>query len=293
MLEKLGISPEAVALFAPVVSLFGSSFMLLLVVLVLNSLISRFIRRTVAASELRRKWLVQSRNGIILIFILGLILIWGEELRTLALSVVAIAVAFVVATKELILCVTGSILKAGAGSFNIGDRIQIKDFRGDVIDQTLLATTILEVGPGKLTHQRTGRMAVIPNALFVSEPVINESYTRQYVLHVFTVPFKRADNWRAAQQALLAAASKHCQPYLENARLYLQRLNYERGLESSSVEPRVTIQLPTAAEIHLVVRFPVRTPQRSAVEQQILAEVFAEDYSVKDAGGDTEEEESK
>src|SRR5690554_3863890 len=151
MFETIGISPETFAFFAPIISLFGSSFMLLVVVLVLNSLISRFIRRTVDASELRRKWLVQSRNGIILIFILRLILIWGEELRTLALSVVAIAVAFVVATKELILCVTGSLLKAGAGSFNIGDRIQVKDFRGDVIDQTLLATTILEVGPGKLT----------------------------------------------------------------------------------------------------------------------------------------------
>jgi hypothetical protein len=31
-----------------------------------------------------------------------------------------------------------------------------------VIDQNLLATTILEVGPGRLTHQRTGRMADIP-----------------------------------------------------------------------------------------------------------------------------------
>lgn len=293
MNEKLGISQETFAFFLPIISLFGSTFILLVVVLVLNSLASRFIRRTVNSSELRRKWLVQTRNGIILIFILGLILIWGEELRTLALSVVAIAVAFVVATKELILCVTGSLLKTGAGSFDIGDRIQIKDFRGDVIDQTLLATTILEVGPGKLTHQRTGRMAVIPNALFVSEPVINESYTRQYVLHVFTVPFKRTDKWQAAQQTLLVAASKHCQPYLENARLYMQRLSDERGLDASSVDPRVTIQVPTAAEIHLVVRFPVRASQRSYIEQLILSEVFTEDYSGKGKSTDEEEEEKE
>ncbi len=293
MNEKLGISQETFAFFLPIISLFGSTFILLVVVLVLNSLASRFIRRTVNSSELRRKWLVQTRNGIILIFILGLILIWGEELRTLALSVVAIAVAFVVATKELILCVTGSLLKTGAGSFDIGDRIQIKDFRGDVIDQTLLATTILEVGPGKLTHQRTGRMAVIPNALFVSEPVINESYTRQYVLHVFTVPFKRTDKWQAAQQALLVAASKHCQPYLENARLYMQRLSDERGLDASSVDPRVTIKVPTAAEIQLVVRFPVRASQRSYIEQLILSEVFTEDYSGKGKSTDEEEEEKE
>lgn len=281
MLDKLGLSNEHLTLLAPLVSLLGSTFILILVTLLLRTLSAQFIKRTVVSSELRRKWLVQSRNAVILIFLLGLILIWGEELRTLALSVVAIAVAFVVATKELILCVTGSMLKTGAGSFDIGDRIQIKDFRGDVIDQTLLATTILEVGPGKFTHQRTGRMTVIPNALFVSEPVINESYTSQYVLHVFTVPFKRTDKWREAQQTLLAVAQRQCEPYLEAAKNYMQRRNDERGLDSSSVAPRVMIQVPLAAEIHLVVRIPVPTSQRSYIEQQILAEVFQQDYSCK------------
>lgn len=77
MNEKLGISQETFAFFAPIISLFGSTFLLFLVMLVLNSLASRFIRRTVDATELRRKWLVQTRNGFILLFILGLILIWG------------------------------------------------------------------------------------------------------------------------------------------------------------------------------------------------------------------------
>src|SRR5690606_32112227 len=115
------------------VRLILSSALLILAVVVLRSVAARFIRSHVQSAEL----------------------------RTVAISIVAIAVAFVVATKELILCITGSILKMASRSFVIGDRIQVKDFRGDVIDQNLLATTILEVGPGKLTHQRTGRMAVI------------------------------------------------------------------------------------------------------------------------------------
>lgn len=280
MFESLGMSSkELMTFFEPVIGLFGSSLVLLLAVLLLRSLTARFIRRTVTSGELRRKWLVQTRNALILLFFLGLVMIWGEELRTLAFSVVAIAVALVLATKELILCVTGSILKTGAGSFNIGDRIQIKDFRGDVIDQTLLATTILEVGPGKLTHQRTGRMAVIPNAMFLSEPVINESYTRHYVLHVFTVPFERTDDWRTAQKRLLEVAQQHCESYLEEARLYMKRLNEERGLDSSPVDPRVTIQLADAKEIHLVVRIPVRASQRSSVEQSILSVVFSKDFN--------------
>ena len=259
-----------------------STVLLVVSMLIARALVARFIKRQVDSPELRRRWLVQSRNGLLLLMMLGLILIWGEELRTLALSIVAIAVAFVVATKELIMCVTGSILKAGAGSFSVGDRIQIKDFRGDVIDQNLLATTILEVGPGKLTHQRTGRMAVIPNAMFVSEPVINESFTHDYVLHVFTVPFKRDDDWRGAQKAILESASNQCAPFLEEVRRYMNRVSVSRGLESPSVDPRVTMQVPTAGEVHLIVRVPVKSGQRGIVEQAIMAEVFkTHDYLPK------------
>src|SRR5690554_576439 len=256
------------------VRLILSSALLILAVVVLRSVAARFIRSHVQSADLRRRWLVQTRNGMVLLLVLGLVMIWAEELRTVAISIVAIAVAFVVATKELILCITGSILKMASRSFVIGDRIQVKDFRGDVIDQNLLATTILEVGPGKLTHQRTGRMAVIPNSLFVSEPVINESFTEDYVLHVFTVPFKREDNWQLAQTVLLDVTRAQCGPFLEIARRYMRRLGDRRGLEVPVVDPRVSIQVPVAGELHLVVRFPCRPSQRSAIEQAILTEVF-------------------
>ncbi len=256
---------------------FINTALLILSFVVIRILISRFLKKKIASADLRRKWHVQIRNGLILLLIFGLVVIWSNELRTFAISIVAIAVAFVVATKELILCITGSILKTGARSFNIGDRIQIKDFRGDVIDQNLLATTILEVGPGKLTHQRTGRMTVIPNALFVSEPLINESFTNDYVLHVFTIPFKREENWKAAQQAVLKAANKYCKPYLPEVKKHMQEISEERGLSVPSVEPRITLQVPAAGEIHFIVRVPAKSGERSFIEQSILSDVFSKD----------------
>lgn len=279
MLESALNWVEGFSVSHEILRLIFSTLTLIATMLLLRALANRLIRRSVNSNELRRKWLVQSRNGLLLLTLLGLFMIWGEELRTLALSVVAIAVAFVVATKELIMCITGSLLKTGARSFDIGDRIQVKDFRGDVIDQNLLATTILEVGPGKLTHQRTGRMIVLPNSLFVSEPVINESFTHDYVLHAFTVPFLREDNWRAAQQALLSAATKHCAHNLEVIRRHMHRVSVQRGLEVPAVDPRVTLQFPDAEEVHLIVRVPAKTAQKSFIEQSILSEVFAEkDY---------------
>jgi len=258
-----------------------STAILIFCVTAVRILVSKYIRLNVSSIELRRQWLIQTRNGMILLLLFGFLFIWGEELRTLALSLVAIAAAFVVATKELILCVTGSILKTASNSFSLGDRIQIKDFRGDVIDQNLLATTILEVGPGKITHQRTGRMTVIPNALFVSEPVINESFTDDYILHVFTVPFKREDEWREAQKALLDSANKFCEPYLNEVRRHMKQISYERGLNVPSVEPRITMQIPVAGEVHLIIRIPVKTDQRGFIEQSILSEVFGKNDFVE------------
>lgn len=276
MYEWLDSLPDSVVISDAVIRLLLSTAILLVVTLVSRALVSRLIREKVDSLELRRKWLVNARNGFLLLLLLGLVLIWGQELRTLALSIVAIAVAFVVATKELILCVIGSIIKTGSSSFNLGDRIQVKDFRGDVIDLSLLTTTILEVGPGRNVHQRTGRMIVIPNALFVSEPVVNESFSHDYDFHVFTVPFKREDDWRGAQKAFQAVTDRHCQPYLESVRQYMTRLGRNRGLEAPSVDPRVTILTPVADEIHLVIRLPTKVGQRGFMEQTILTEVFAE-----------------
>ncbi len=281
MIEQLNLSEGPLALLTPVFGLLASTLVLMVAVIALRALSWRFIRRNVKAAELRRKWLVQSRNGLVLLFLLGLVIIWGEELRTLALSIVAIAVAFVVATKELILCITGSIVKTASSSFDIGDRIQIKDYRGDVIDHNLLATTLLEVGPGKITQQRTGRLAIIPNALFVSDAVINETPTRRYMFHVISVPFKRDHDWRTAQDILLAAAQAQCKPYMEDARRYLLGFSHQRGLDAPSLEARVLLQLPSADEIHLVARLPVPTARQSAIEQAIRKEVMSRDYTRK------------
>jgi len=260
--------------------LIASTAILVVAVILLRGLAARYIRRNVASADLRRKWLVNSRNGFLLLLLLGLVLIWGSELRTLALSIVAIALAIVVATKELILCVSGTVLKGGASAFNLGDSIQVKDFRGDVIDQNLLATTILEVGPGKSTHTRTGRMIVIPNALFLTEPIVNERFTGKHGFHVFCVPFRREDDWNAARRALLEAAQRQCAPFIDQTREHIKRVGDLRGLDMPPAEPHVTVHVPNAEEVHLVIRLAVPAGQRSAVEQEILREALSEvDYS--------------
>jgi len=253
-----------------------SSVILVALLILVRFLASRAVKRSVQQPELRGGWLVNIRNGMLVALLLGLVIIWAPQIQTLAFSLIAFAVAFVIATKELIMCLSGSVLKAGSRSFRVGDRIQVRDFRGDVIDQSLLATTVMEVGPGKLTHQRTGRKIVLPNSMFITDAVTNESFTEAYVLHVFTVPLKLGDDWRAARRLLLAAAQHHCHSYIEPARRHMARIAEDKGLDSPSVDPRVTIQLPTAGEIHLLVRIPAPARRQGVVEQRIIQQYLDE-----------------
>ena len=220
--------------------------------------------------EVRRRWLVQLRNGTILFLVLSIIIVWAEELRAVAVYVLAVAVATVIATKELIQCIMGGISRTLTGSFRIGDRIEIGKYRGDVYDYTLLTTTLLEIGPNEMTHRMTGRAVVIPNSQFLTGSVINESFTHEHVLHVFAVPMKLDDDWELAEQILIEAAKEHSAPYLEAARKHFQHLTQKEGLSALSVEPRTTFNVPSAGTVEIVVRLAVPAKQKGKIEQAIL-----------------------
>ncbi|MCL5041809.1 MAG: mechanosensitive ion channel family protein [Gammaproteobacteria bacterium] len=220
--------------------------------------------------EAQRRWLVMARNLAVITCVFLLIVVWADQLRTLALSVVAFAAAIILSTKELLMCFTGGMLRSSAGIFHLGDRIEVKKLRGDVIDLTMLTTTILEIGPEQLSHQHTGRAIVLPNSIFLSEAVINESFTEDFVLHTSVVPLSRKDDWARAERHLLQAANEVCDEFIEAARKHLSRLGRQQGIDVPSVEPRVTLLFPKPEEINLLVRFPVPARRKGRSEQAML-----------------------
>ena len=117
---------------------------------------------------MRRRWSVTIRNTLILVSIIGLAIIWAPQLQNFAVSLIAIAVALVLATKELLDCLTGSLLRTASKAYAVGDRIEINGTRGNVVDHNFLTTTLLEIGPGQTSHQYTGRAIVIPNNQLLS-----------------------------------------------------------------------------------------------------------------------------
>lgn len=227
----------------------------------------RYIRRQRWASQDEsRGWLVRLRTATLLFVVVALVVVWANELRAAALTFLALGVAFVIATKELIMSISGSFVRAVSGSFTIGDRVRIGDVRGVVIDHSMLATTLLEIGP---SHVRTGRVITVPNSVFLSSPVANESRGHKYVLHSFTVPVKRSE-WKEADRVLNDAAVAQSAPYIDAARAQMEARAHRYGLSVPIVKAFILAKPESADTVELTVRVPVAARDVWKVESDIL-----------------------
>ena len=254
-----------------------TSVVLLVLILVFRFVSTQAISRSNTLSyEMKRRWIVQTRGLFVIAAALGLGVIWATELRSIAISVAAVLVAIVIATKEILLCVGGSFYRLISRTFSIGDRIEIGGIRGDVIDHTILSTRMLEVGPGQSTHQATGRIVTIPNSQLLTATVVNEAARDRYGLHVFTIPIHLTSDWKKAEQCLLGIARKKCLPHLEEARNHLERMGQKEGLEPPSAEARVTIRPIETDELEFIVRIGVPFRMKGRIEQEILKEFYSE-----------------
>ncbi len=247
------------------------SLILLLTVVAVRSLIVRWIAHNPTLSmESKRRWVVTTRNSVVFALLIGLVIIWAHELQAFAVSLVALAAAFVLATKELLLCWSGAALRVGGKVYAVGDRIQIAGHRGVVLDHDVFTTKLLEIGPGQFAHLYTGRVTFFPNSMLFTNALVKENPEQEYGLYTVIVPIKNGEDWQRAERGLLDAAKLECAPFMEEAARQMKLLEQANLLEAPSPEPRITIQLPESGKIHLVLRFPAPDRGRSRIEQAIL-----------------------
>jgi small-conductance mechanosensitive channel len=235
--------------------------------------------------ERRRRYFVNLNSVISFLILFSVFLIWNDEIRSLALSLAAILVAFIIASKEFILNFMGGIFKLTQKSFHLGDRIEIEGIRGDVIDRSLFSTTILEIGPGHETHQLTGRSINIPNSIFLTKSLTNESYLKNYVLHTFKIPLKTNSNWQEREVLLIGICEDHCGDYFEEAQKHFDKIQKNSHLEVPILKPRIHINFVGPDQIDLIVRITAPAAKKGRIEQRILKDYLKRvqtDYMITD-----------
>ena len=242
----------------------------------LRSLSERLIRGEAGlVSEDRRRLLSNVKNGLVLLLLVGLVMTWAPALRTFALSITAFLVALIIATKELILCVTGGLLRAGSGAFSVGDWIRVGDTRGEVIDQSLLTVTVQELEPPARGHAFTGRTITVPNSVFLTMLVVNERFYKYFVYHSIEVTLERADDGPAVARLMRETAERLTAPHREKAQRYNALIERRSGYDMPQVGPRFRWSTTNEGRPRVAMTLFVPTGQVEEIEREVVTAVLA------------------
>ena len=241
--------------------------------ILVNIAISAVLRgRDWLSRETKLRASVFWRNFSLLIAFIALIFVWRSELRAAALSLAALSVALVLVGKEMFTSVLGYIHRTTSGSFGFGDVIEINGIKGEVIDQTLLSTTVLEMSE---EHLFTGKVVQFPNSYYVTHSIKNHSRLGYYQLGMVSIPLSSDSDLDTARRILTDVANSVCSEYVAPAHAALRALEGEQFIVMPSAEPRVSVRLGDGGKATLLLRFPCPASQRTRTEQELLTKYLA------------------
>ncbi len=242
----------------------GASAALLGVVALARRLLAvRIAARTGPAAGGAPLSLMRLRLGCGLVLLLGFVLIWFDELQSLLWSLTAVAAAFVIATKELIQCVTGALMRAAGGSFRVGDVVEIDGIYGRIVAHGLLATTVAEMEKGSSGGRLTGRRVVVPNSrLFAADLRVAEEAGAALSPLSFHLVIDPHVSTQRTVAFLEAALQRFCEPF-SAAR---EAIN--------GAPPLVTLETTELGRVRLDVSCLVPPPEAVAFEREIKMEVL-------------------
>src|ERR1700726_5282215 len=152
-----------------------------------------------------RKFVVFSGYLSILLF---LAFLFEDRLGRLSFALGVVSAGVAVALQDVLASFAGAFSIGFSKLYAVGDRVQIGDTQGDVIDIGLLRTTLMETGNWVSRDLYNGRIARIPNSAVLKGPVFNYSQGLQFIWEQINVLFKITSDCQLAKAMLLRAANE-------------------------------------------------------------------------------------
>jgi small-conductance mechanosensitive channel len=224
----------------------------------------------------RYQFMVMRRIALAVIITLILVLTFLNALGSLATFAGLMTAGVAVALQNVFLAIVGYFMLIGKFGVRVGDRVQIGDCKGEVVEIGMLRLHLLEVAGLDTDAQPSGRLVAFPNSV-VFQPTSGFIKQVPGILLIWReISFTLApdSDYRSVEQRTYAAldtAFKEYQADLERLRSKMEK--NLRSVSIGSLEPKVRFKIrPTGIEIHL--RFPVEQQRAAEIEDLITRELF-------------------
>lgn len=187
----------------------------------------------------RYQWRKITNYIITIIGILLLVNVWFGGLRSIATFLGLLSAGLVLALREPVLNMAGWVLIIWKRPFRIGDRIQVGDFYGDVIDIRLFQFSINEIRGWVDADQATGRVVNIPNGRLFIDPQANYNYGFPFIWNEVAVMITFESNWHRAKAILKEIVERHSEKLSEQALKHVKQQSQRHLIFYDDFSPSV------------------------------------------------------
>lgn len=149
-------------------------------------------------------------------FVLGFLAvgrIWIRGFDSVSTFLGLLSAGLAIALRDPIVNLAGWLFIVWRRPFDVGDRIQIGEHRGDVIDVRIFQFTLMEIGSWVDADQSTGRVIHIPNGKIFQEAQSNYSTGFQHIWNEIPVMVTFESNWKKAKEILTEVATKDAEKF--------------------------------------------------------------------------------
>ena len=253
----------------PVQVQLAQTAVIILVLIVLRQIAFRFAH-TKFHNEARQLYNLRKFIEYVTVFI-GFILvgrIWIESMQSLVTYAGLLSAGIAIALQDLIISLAGWLFIMWRKPFVVGDRIQIGDYTGDIIDSRLFEFSMLEIGNWVDADQSTGRIIHIPNGHVFSDVFANYSQGFSHIWEEIPVMVTFESDWEKTK-AILTRVVQQKAPHINRGDMRrAQSKNPRFILNYSHLTPTVYTSVASSGVV-LTLRYLVEPLQRRVVRETV------------------------
>ncbi len=263
--RMLGINPSIQK------SILASIFILTLLFL-LHKVALRMMYRYTSSDNIRR--IYRLRSGITYLFyVLGFLLvgrIWFTGIDSIATYLGLLSAGIAIALQVPLVNLAGWLFIIIRRPFELGDRIQIGEHVGDVVDINGFQFTINEIGHWVDAEQSTGRLLDIPNGKVFSEIFANYTKGFRYIWSEIPVLITFESDWKEAKRILMEIIEQHYQEFAPQANHEVKKAARKFLIYYNNLTPIVYTDVLDSG-VNLTIRYLVN-PRRRRYSREVIWE---------------------
>ena len=206
-------------------------------------------------------------GGIILI---NFISDFGSITAVIGLAGAGLAIAL----QDPIVSLAGWFLIVGKFGINVGDRIEINQVKGDVIDIGLFRLAILEVGNWVGAEQSTGRVVFFPNSFILKNHYYNYSTGNSFIWDEIKLTLTYESDWKKAKQIAESIALQVSQEFIAEAKEKSEQIARRFHISLGTLTPIVYVSIGESG-VELLLRYLTGIRKRRMTNDLICSEILA------------------